>query len=156
MWQFKEHWSWRQESNPQHPAYKTGALPLNYASILNVPTGADGRDRTCGLLGTNQTLSQLSYISKPQYFVICLIICETQRLYSLQKKDTPSPCLAKRCMGIRIESPPREPLYSEPCGKQPARLLETPWEGSRGILSGSIHRSTTPGHFPKETPGGIR
>ena len=151
-----EHWSWRQDLNPQHSAYKTDVLPLDYASVWDIPNGADGRNRTCGLLCTKQTLCQLSYISKMLFFVGYSIICETQRLYSLQKKDTPSPCLAKRCMGIRIESPPREPLYSEPCGKQPARLLETPWEGSRGILFGSIHRSTTPGHFPKETPGGIR
>ena len=81
-----EHWSWRQDLNPQHPAYKTGALPLNYASILNVPTGADGRDRTCGLLCTKQTLCQLSYISKMLFFVGYSIICETQRLYSPEKK----------------------------------------------------------------------
>lgn len=48
--------SWRRDLNPQLPAYRAGALPVELRQH-----GGPDRDRTDCLLGANQALSQMSY-----------------------------------------------------------------------------------------------
>ena len=57
----REEWSWRQESNLQPTVYKTGALPLSYASIANTRVTNAIRIRTAALTSQNACVGPLRF-----------------------------------------------------------------------------------------------
>ena len=55
-------WSGKRDSNPRHPPWQGGALPLSYSRIMSIPhcIGGSYRDRTYDPLLVRQVLSRLS------------------------------------------------------------------------------------------------